>query len=119
MLLNDINFDGSERKIFRGFVEEIRGRGKSETLKKVGDSTVHRTDKAEEDEEEVEGTVIGGGGDEVSGMYIVYPRWKVSVSSLGYLSSVGSSYKPSRPSLSLYLGVNHIQEYFKKKRGRK
>ena len=43
----------------------------------------------------------------------------VSVSSLGYFSSVGSSSKPSRPSLHVYLVARHIQEYFKKKRGRK
>ena len=31
--------------------------------------------------------------------------------------SVGSSYKTSHPSFSTSLGVHHIQEYFKKKRG--
>ena len=34
-------------------------------------------------------------------------------------SSVGSSSKPSHPSLSLSLGARHIQEYFKKRRRRK
>ena len=33
--------------------------------------------------------------------------------------SVGSSSKPSHPSLPVSLGAHHIQEYFKKKRGRK
>ena len=60
---------------------------------------MYRTDESEEDEEEAEGEVIGGGGDEVSVMTVVYPRGKVSVSSLGYFSSVGSSSKPSHPSL--------------------
>ena len=67
----------------------------------------------------MEGEFLGGGGDEVSFMPDVYPRRTVSVSSLGYFLSVGSSYKPSHPSLPLSLGVHRIQEYFNKKRGRK
>ena len=59
------------------------------------------------------------GGDEVSIVPFVYPSGTVSVLSLGYFSSVGSSYKPSHPSLPLSLRARHIQEYFKKKRGRK
>ena len=59
------------------------------------------------------------GGDEVIIVPFVYPRGAVSVSSLGYFSSVSSSSKPSHPSLPLSLGARHIQEYFKKKRGRK
>ena len=59
------------------------------------------------------------GGDEVSMVTFVYPCGAVSVSSLGYFSSVGSSSKASHPSLPLSLGACHIQEYFKKKRGRK
>ena len=47
------------------------------------------------------------------------PRGTVSVSSLGYFSSVGSSSKLSHPSLPLFLGAHHIQEYFNKKRVRK
>ena len=62
--------------------------------------------------------MLGGGGDEVSVMPVVYPRGTVSVSSLGSFSSVGSSSKTSYPLLPLSLGVNPIQEYFKKKRGR-
>ena len=77
------------------------------------------TDKLEEDEEEVEGAVLGGGGDEVSFMPVFYSRGTVSVSSLSYFSSVGSSSKPSRPSLPISLGVHRIQEYFNKNRGRK
>ena len=57
------------------------------------------------------------GGDEVIIVPFVYPRGTVSVSSLGYFSSVGSSSKPSHTYLSLSLGARHIQEYFKKKRG--
>ena len=45
VLLNDIDFDGAERKICRDCVDELRGRGKSETLEKVGDSTVYGTDE--------------------------------------------------------------------------
>ena len=63
--------------------------------------------------------MLGGGGDEVSVMPVVYPRGTVSVSSLGYFLPVGSSSKPSHPSLTLSLGVHRIQYYFKKKRGRK
>ena len=59
------------------------------------------------------------GGDEVSIVPFVYPRGTVSVSSLGYFSSVGSYYKPSHPSLPVYVGARHIQDYFKNKRGRK
>ena len=63
--------------------------------------------------------MLGGGGDEVSVMPVVYPRGRVSISSLGYFSSVGSSSKPRHPSLPLSLGVHCIQEYFNNKRGRK
>ena len=63
MLLNYIDFGGAERKICRDCVHEIWGRGKSDTLKKVGYSTLYGTYESQEDEEEVEGTVLGGGGD--------------------------------------------------------
>ena len=45
------------------------------------------------------------------------PDGTVSVSSLGYFSSIGSSSKPYHPSLPISFGVLHIEEYFKKKRG--
>ena len=61
--------------------------------------------------------MLGGGGDEVSIMPVFYPRGTVSVLSLDYFSSVGSSSKPSHPYLPLSLGVHRIQEYFKKNRG--
>ena len=83
------------------------------------DSTVYRMDELEEDEEEVEGAVDFDGGDEVHYVPFVYPCGMVSVSSLGYFSSIGSSSKPSHPSLPLSLGAHNIQEYFKRKRGRK
>ena len=73
----------------------------------------------EEDEEDVEGTVHLYGGDEVNIVTFVYHRGTVSVSSLGSFSSVGSSSKPSHPSLPLSLGAHNIQKYSKKKRGRK
>ena len=63
--------------------------------------------------------MLGDGCDEISIVTFVYPRGMVSVSSLGYFSSVGSSSKPSNTSLPVSIGVRHIQEYFKKKRGRK
>ena len=87
--MNYIDFDGAEKNICRNYVDEIRGRGKSETLKKVGYSTVYRTDESEEEKQEVEGSVLGGGGDEISVISIVYPHGTVSVSSLGSFSSVG------------------------------
>ena len=63
--------------------------------------------------------MIGYGGEYVSIVPFVYPRWTVSVSSLVYFSSVGSFYKPSHPSLPVSIRALHIQEYFKNKRGRK
>ena len=59
------------------------------------------------------------GGDEVNYVPFVYPRETVSVSSIGYFLPVDSSSKPSHPSLPLSLGENNIQEYLKRKRGRK
>ena len=59
------------------------------------------------------------GGDKVNYVPFVYPRGTVSVSSLGSFSSVGSSSKPSHPSLPLSLGAHNFQEYFKRKRWRK
>ena len=44
MAMNEINLDVGERKIFRDCVDEIWGRGKSETLKKVRDRTLYGTD---------------------------------------------------------------------------
>ena len=52
-------------------------------------------------------------------MPVVYPCGTFSFSSLGSFTSIVSSSKPSHPSLPLSLGVNCIQDYFKKKRGRK
>ena len=82
--MNEIDIDRGERKICRNCVDEIRVRGKSETLKKAGDITVYGTDESEEDKEEEDGTVIEGWGDEVSVIPIVYPHGTFSVSSLGY-----------------------------------
>ena len=45
--------------------------------------------------------MIGGEGDEASMISGLYLHGSVSVSSLGYFLSVGSSYKPSRYSLNL------------------
>ena len=59
------------------------------------------------------------GGDEFNYVPFIYPRGMVSVSSLGSFSSVGYSSKTSHPSLPLSLGAHKIQEYFKRKRGRK
>ena len=43
--MNEIDLDGRERNICHNCVDDIHERGKSETLKKVGDSTMYRTDK--------------------------------------------------------------------------
>ena len=101
--MHEIKLDGAERKICRECVDDLRMGGKPEKLKMVQHSTVYRTDELEEDEEEVEGTVDFDGGDEVNYVPFVYPRGTVSVSSLGSFSSVGSSSKPSHPSLPLSL----------------
>ena len=119
MATKEIDIDEGERNICRNCIDEIEGQGKSEISKKMGDNTVYCTDESEENEEYVEGTVLGGGGDEVSITPVVNPHGMVSVSSLCYFSSVGSSSKPYNPSVTLSLGVHHIREYFKKKRGRK
>ena len=117
--MHDIDLDGAELKICRDCVDELWMGGKADKLKKVQHSTVYRTDEWEDDEEVVEGTVFGDGGDEVSTVTFIYPRGTVSVSSLGSFSSVGSSSKTSHPSFPVSDGARHIQEYFKKKRGRK
>ena len=80
---------------------------------------MHSTYKSEKEEEEVEGSVLGYGVAAVSIVAVVYPRGTVSISSLGYFSSFGSSSKPHHPSFPLSLGARHVQEYFKKNRGRK
>ena len=49
--MNQIDLDGAERNICRNVFDEIQGRGKSETLKKVEDSTVYGKYESEEDEE--------------------------------------------------------------------
>ena len=43
MDMNEINLDGGKMNIFRDCVEDIRGRDKSETLKKMGYITVYGT----------------------------------------------------------------------------
>ena len=89
MAMNEIDLDGGRRNICRDCVDKIQVRGKSETLKKVVNSTVYGTDKSDEDDKKLEWTVVGGGGDEVSVMPVVYPHGKVSVSSLVFFPSVG------------------------------
>ena len=118
VVLNYIDSDRVEQNICRDYIDDLQGRGKSETLKKLVDSTVYGTDESEEDTEEVEGAVIGGGGDEVGFMPAIYPCGMVSVSSFCSFLSVGSSSKNYYPYLPLYLRVHLIQEYFKKKRRR-
>ena len=63
--------------------------------------------------------MLGGGVEDVSIVSVVYTRGTVSVSSLCYFLSVGSSSKPSNPYLPVSFGASHIQEYSKNKRGRK
>ena len=63
--------------------------------------------------------MIGGGGYEVSTIPVIYPRGTVIISSLGSFSTVDYFFKPFHTSLTLSIGEQHIQNYFKKKRGRK
>ena len=63
--------------------------------------------------------MLGGGGDKVIVVPVVSPRGEVSVSPLGYFSSVGSDSKPSHTSLPVSVGARHIKEYFKTNRGMK
>ena len=63
--------------------------------------------------------MLGYGGEDVSIVPVVYPRGTVSVSPLGSFPSVGSSSKPSHPSLTVSLGACHIQKYLRNKMGRK
>ena len=51
VVLNDIDCDVAERNIYRDCVDELQGRGKSETEKKVGDTNVYGADESEEEEE--------------------------------------------------------------------
>ena len=53
--------------------------GKPDKLKRVVHITVYRTEKLEEDEEVVEGGVIGDGVEEVSIVLVVYPSGTVSL----------------------------------------
>ena len=70
---------------------------------------MYKMDESEENEEEVEGKVIGGGGDEVSIIPVVYPRGTISVSSLGSFSSVGSSSKDMfQPKMSPTISFSSI-----------
>ena len=61
--------------------------------------------------------MLGGGDDDVSVIYVVYPCGKVSVSSLGSFSSVGSSSKPSHPSFPLSLSDYTILKSILRRRG--
>ena len=117
--MHEIELDISKHKICHECIDDLSMGGKFEKSKMMQDSTVYRMEELEDDEEEVEGTVDNDGGDEVNYVPFVYPRGTVSVSSLGSFSSVGSFSKSSHPSLPLSLGAHNIQEYFKRKRGRK
>ena len=64
--MHEIEIDGSERKIFRECIDDLRMGGKFETSKMMEDSTVYRMNELEEDEEEVEGTVDFNGGDKTA-----------------------------------------------------
>ena len=78
--MHEINLDGEELNIYRNCVDELWMGGKPDKLKKVQHSTEYRTDELEEDEEEVEGTVLGDGCDEFSIVPFVYLCVMVSVS---------------------------------------
>ena len=53
--------------------------------------------------------MLGDGGEEVSIVPIVSHFRAISVSSIGYFLSVGSSSKPSHPYFLLSLGARHIK----------
>ena len=86
MAIHQIDLDRVELNIFPDCVDKIWMGVKPEKLMKVQHSTVYRTDKSEEDKEEVEGAVLGDGGDEFSIVPFVYPCGTVSVSSLDFFS---------------------------------
>ena len=109
MAMHEIYIDGAERKILCDCVEELRMGGNPEKMKKVGHRTMYGTDESEEDKEGVKGTVLGGEGEDVSIVPVVYPRGTVSVSSLGYFSSVGYYSKPSHPYLPISLRARLIR----------
>ena len=119
MAMHAIDLDRAEHNIFRNFVDKLWMGGNTDKLKWVVHITMYRIDKTEEDEEEAEGTVLGDGGEYASIVPVVYPCGTVSFLSLGSFCCCWFSYKPSHPSLTVILGARHIQEYFKKKRGRK
>ena len=77
--IHAIDLDRAEPKIFHNCVDELWMEGKPKKLKKVQHSTVYRTDKSEEEEEELEGTVHFDGGDEVNTVPFIYPSGTVSV----------------------------------------
>ena len=108
--MHEIYIYGAQRKILCDCVEELRMGGKPEKMKNAVHRTVYRTDESEEDEEEVvKGTVLGGEGEDVSIVPVVYPRGTVSVSSLVYFSSVGYYSKPSHPYLPISLRARLIR----------
>ena len=78
--MHEIELDGAERNICCNCVDELQMGGKPDKLKKVEHSTVCRADESEESEEEVEGTVLVGGGEDVIIVPVVYPRGMVSIS---------------------------------------
>ena len=80
MAMHEIDLDREERRICRNCVDELRMGGKNEKLNKVVHSTLYRMDNLEQYEEKVEGALIGYGGEYVSIVPVVYPRWTVSVS---------------------------------------
>ena len=63
--------------------------------------------------------MLEDGGKYISIAPVVYPRGTVSVSSIGYFSSVGYSSKTFHHYLPVSLRARHIQEYLKNKRGSK
>ena len=117
--MHEINLDGSERKICRECIYDLHIGGQPKKPKMMQHSTVYRTDKLEEDEEEIEGTVDFDGGDEVNYVLFVYPRGTVSVSSLGSFLSLCSSSKPSHSSLPLFLGSTQHSRVFQEEDGDK
>ena len=73
MIMHNINLDGVERNICCNFVDRLRMGGKPEKLNKLVHSTVYSIYESEEDKGELNRTVLGDGGEDVSIVPVVYP----------------------------------------------
>ena len=119
VILNYIDFDRAEQKICRDCVDEIRGQGKSETLKKVGDSTVCTGRK---NQRRTKKKWRGNFLEEVAMKSVSCLLFKPMVRLVSHHLIIFSLLVHHLNLLILpflSLGVHRIQKYFKKKRGGK